>query len=709
MKKLTALFVFAISFFNALNLNAQAAPEQYEGVALQGFYWDSFHINGTYPSTDWLSLTALADELADDFSLIWLPPSGWAGSGSTGYNQKYWFNHNSAWGTQEELINLIKTLKAKGTGAIADVVVNHRGTINGWYTFAEETYKGVTHTFGLDAICYYDEMRDSIASPKPAGAEDTGENFGGCRDLDHTKQYVRDAIKAHLDFLKNELGYVGYRWDMVKGFAPEYVGEYNVASDNQFSVGERYDHNYNDLAWWIDGTKKDNQIRSGAFDFCLKNQLKQACDHNNWGNLQYAGNPSGLIGTEGFRRFAWTFVDNHDTDRVDDERIWTNVLAANAYIISHPGIPVVFYKHWHDYKEQISEMIYARKYVKVHSQSAVEIWNPQGNDIYLAKITGKTGDLLVKVGTRYDIGFDPTEQGFVLRASGTNYAIWTKGGSAPVERLKLSVTPASGLYEGGTTATFACEGGTPPYTIYYTLNETEPTTSSATISSGATLNISQRTTLKAFAKDAAGAQTTVETRLYRTDSREPITITWRNDCNWTDSVCFYAWLDLVPDLLGAWPGLKMTPDANGFYSYTFDIEYQNVNFVIGNGKAAGKHQTVDVKDVIESGCYQILCNETSPLEPWKNLVRVSDCSTSGTKNVNVENDFSIYPNPVYNDLNIEFSTAINGQKAEITDISGKKIFSCDVQQPLRKIDVSGLSAGIYFIKIGNQIEKFIKR
>ncbi|MDE5868634.1 MAG: hypothetical protein K2H18_00235, partial [Muribaculaceae bacterium] len=45
-------------------------PEKYEGVMLQGFYWDS------YKDTKWTNLESQADELSKYFKLIWIPNSG---------------------------------------------------------------------------------------------------------------------------------------------------------------------------------------------------------------------------------------------------------------------------------------------------------------------------------------------------------------------------------------------------------------------------------------------------------------------------------------------------------------------------------------------------------------------------------------------------------------------------------------------------------
>ena len=99
MKKLTS-FIFYLSFFIfPLATHAQGWPQEYDGVMLQGFYWDS------YTASKWTKLESQVDELANYFSLVWIPQSAKAASEpSMGYNPLYWFsNYNSSFGTEAEL------------------------------------------------------------------------------------------------------------------------------------------------------------------------------------------------------------------------------------------------------------------------------------------------------------------------------------------------------------------------------------------------------------------------------------------------------------------------------------------------------------------------------------------------------------------------------------------------------------------------------
>lgn len=114
---------------SAFGAKAVGWPANYDGVMLQGFYWDSYKVTG------WTNLTSQADELSKYFQLIWIPNSA-KSEGGMGYHPIYWFtNHNTDFGTEAELRTMIKTFKEKGTGMIADVIINHRNGVSNWTNF----------------------------------------------------------------------------------------------------------------------------------------------------------------------------------------------------------------------------------------------------------------------------------------------------------------------------------------------------------------------------------------------------------------------------------------------------------------------------------------------------------------------------------------------------------------------------------------------
>ena len=195
-------------------LRAQAWPENYDGVMLQGFYWDSFS------ASQWSKLEGQADDLASSFSLVWIPQSGNCGGTSMGYDDLWWFNnYDSSFGTEQSLRSMIRTFRDKGLLTIADVVINHRRNVSNWVDFPKETYKGETYEMLSTDICRNDDDGATLNWATQNGYQlsannDTGEGWGGMRDIDHTSANVQRIVKAYLDFLINDLGYSGFRYDM---------------------------------------------------------------------------------------------------------------------------------------------------------------------------------------------------------------------------------------------------------------------------------------------------------------------------------------------------------------------------------------------------------------------------------------------------------------------------------------------------------------
>lgn len=390
-------------------------PSNYQGVMLQGFYWDS------YQDTKWTNLEAQAYELSKYFKLIWIPNSGKCAF--MGYMPQYWFtNHNSAFGTEEELLSMISTFKAKGTGFIADCVINHRNGVTSWYDFPVEQWNGRTWKIGLEGICSNDEMAYTPGQPKPTGNPDTGDNFDGCRDLDHTNANVQDNCKNYVKCLIEKYGYAGMRYDMVKGYGGQYNKIYNQYANVEYSVGEYWDANYDAVAGWINATGKT----SAAFDFPCKYAINEAFSSDDMRKLVWKANgttdqPAGMIHF-GYPRYAVTFVDNHDTYR-DGSKFNGNVIAANAFILMSPGTPCVFLPHYQSYKSQIQTLIQIRNAVGIHNESAVKVLRST-NDCYMAEITGKNGKAVVKIGSAMASpdGYSNSD----IKAAGNDYCVWTK-------------------------------------------------------------------------------------------------------------------------------------------------------------------------------------------------------------------------------------------------------------------------------------------
>ena len=391
-----------------LLLMAQGWPANYGGVMLQSFEWDG------YAATKWSALTANADELSQCFDLIWVPQSGFIPGNpastpakSMGYNDVYWLKQDSYFGTETELRNMISTFKSKGTGIIADVVINHKNGATNWTDFPNESKNGYSLTWNPTAnICRTDECNRS--GYPTTGANDTGDDFDGCRDLDHTNSQVQQNIITYQKFLLNDLGYAGIRLDMVKGYGGQYTKIYNQATNPTFSVGEYWDGDYNAVMNWVNATGKT----SAAFDFPLKYIINEAVGNGNYGALSNKG----IAGDPNNSRYAVTFIDNHDTGR-DGNAIAKDWSAANAVILAMPGTPCIWIKHYNVDKTSIKAMIFARRAAGVHNQSSI-VQQEYSNNGYIIRTKGTNGEVCVQLGGAANNG---TPSGMKLVAQGDNY------------------------------------------------------------------------------------------------------------------------------------------------------------------------------------------------------------------------------------------------------------------------------------------------
>ena len=407
-------------------------PAQYGGVMLQAFYWDSFD------DSQWTELQAQADQFAGTFDLVWIPQSGNCGGQSMGYDDLYWFdNYNSSFGNEQQLRQLITTFKSKGIKTIADVVINHRRNVSNWVDFPKETYKGVTYEMKSTDICANDDNGATKTWATQNGYtlstnNDTGEGWDGMRDLDHKSENVQTIVKAYLDFLKNDLGYAGFRYDMVKGYSASYTAIYNAAAMPEFSVGECWDGTAK-IKSWIEGTKKDGQIQSAAFDFQFRYTVRNAMNNGNYSRLAQQNDgswplvSSNLDGGK-YRRYAVTFVENHDTERRSNaaqDPLLKDTLAANAYMMAMPGTPCVFLKHWQAYKQEIANMVAVRKAVGINSES-VPTQVAANMNYYAVQVAGTGGrQLLCVVGTK---AADYTPDGAWKKVlSGYHYIYYVQG------------------------------------------------------------------------------------------------------------------------------------------------------------------------------------------------------------------------------------------------------------------------------------------
>ena len=618
------IYFTLIALLASINMFAQGWPANYSGVMLQGFSWDS------YDYSQWTVLEKQADDMKGFIDLVWLPQSGKCIETTQvmGYKPYYYFNQNSSFGTEAELRSLIAKFKANGIGAIADVVVNHRNT-DGWFTFPTETYNGVTYKMQPTDICKND---DGGATAKQATKEgvslsnnnDEGQDWDGCRDLDHKSANVQKIIKAYLKFLKEDIGYTGFRYDMVKGFSGSHVADYNDATGVEFSVGEYWDGNPS-IINWINKTNK----KSAAFDFQFRYNVRDAVgvkdnkvvSAQNWSKLKSDYN---LMHDATYRQYAITFVENHDMQyRSADEQLdplKRDTLAANAYMLAMPGTPCVFQPHWRAYKQEIKSMIEARKLAGITNMS--NYTNKMAQTYCFAnETTGNKAKLIVVVGNKTKAYTPSADYAQILEGYHYRYYL-----SKSAETAWCNIP--SGEYEAGFKAKLTAVSQNSNAKLVYTTDGTAPTAKSKQVATGSTINIDNTCTLKVGLL-INGNVTGIRTYNYTIKAFEPYTITVYANAdqvtNWGSAMYFYAW-NTSGEFTEKWPGTAVTATKtlNGKKWYYMDFKIKSkdaiVNIIFNQGK--NKKQSVDMNAGNSTKFYEITTTQSNGKYTCKDVTAI---------------------------------------------------------------------------------------
>ena len=269
---------------------------------------------------------------------------------------------------------------------------------------------------------------------------------------------------------------MGWRYDLVHGYRANWLALYNKRTQPTFSVGEYdWDKQPEQRGWaWYTATRPgDFASTSSVFDFFTMFVLKDnKGKYDPWYGF---GNGLGLVGdtTDNipWKDRAVTFLENHDTGYRTNEdgtpqqgheqdnflNNW-QVEQGYAYILTHPGVPCVYWKHYFewgkDLHDKIQALINARKVAGVNAASALLLQNnARQKGIYAARVQGKKGDLYVRIGGA-DTDWQPSSSGYKSYreyAQGTNWKVWIAlPGNPPVKQAPLPpALPAPPPYQSG--------------------------------------------------------------------------------------------------------------------------------------------------------------------------------------------------------------------------------------------------------------------
>lgn len=420
----------------------KAVPSECQDVMLQAFYWLSNEDN-SYGGSQWSTLKSQADEISAYFDLVWLPPSC-NSNDKMGYLPKEYHNQNSKMGMRATLTQLIAALHNGGTRVIADVVINHAANKSSWVDFMDQDFGTTYGKFSPQStwITSNDEAQGhgQLGSNADDGQESNA-NYGSARDWDHKNSNVQTMFRAYLKWLKNVMLYDGFRFDYCGGYHVSHVNDYVSNAKPYFSVMEYWNGNASTLKQRIDDANKNTL----TFDFAqFYTAFQQGIAGGNYSKLVKPG-----LRGQGYSKYAVTFIDNHDTfnrsdignsdcgNSKDGSSSLNNkslIMQCNAYLLSMPGVPCVFWPHWYKYKSDIKQMIHARKMAGIHSESTVQ--EESGSGYYRATIQGKYGSVKLMLGSAARDDAQP--QGYTQAVKGSTYAMYYTGSGNAIENVEVA-------------------------------------------------------------------------------------------------------------------------------------------------------------------------------------------------------------------------------------------------------------------------------
>jgi Starch-binding module 26/Secretion system C-terminal sorting domain len=173
-----------------------------------------------------------------------------------------------------------------------------------------------------------------------------------------------------------------------------------------------------------------------------------------------------------------------------------------------------------------------------------------------------------------------------------------------------------------------------------------------------------------------------------------ITVSFKKPTDWgATGVSLWAWTGSSTNLFSAWPGVAMTDNGNGWYSYTFASSVSNVNVIFSK---AGSPQTVDITGITTSTCYQ-----QNGLNGSKLTLITANCPTNGISLPDAVMQAEVYPQPAtdYFRVQLPVSATDDSYILKIIDLNGNEIRQESFSGSSTPVIRTKLSSGLYIIHI----------
>lgn len=329
-------------------------------IVLQGFNWTSHHNNKHYNHIN----DSMIDKMKQmNITKIWLPPSS-KSRDPEGYYPLDYYDHDSAYGTKDELKSLLGTCKDNDIDVMGELVC--------WYDFCGHNrtpYKFNDIEYDIHSESLYDAYEEYLLHMKDIGFTDIRMDFLKSKECYDLGLYVSNLKSVE------DLNFVGEYWT-----AMNYEGEYLMNNQN---------NHRQEIVDYIDKTHG----KFDMFDFTLKGVLQEALNKREYWRLCDERNL--LPGVNGwYASNAVTFIDNHDTL---GQHLWAFshdkdiVVAGYAYIMTHPGTPCIYYDHFFDLQHELLKLSEICSLITNNNVTILEACN----NLYKAKIGN---NIIIQIG-----------------------------------------------------------------------------------------------------------------------------------------------------------------------------------------------------------------------------------------------------------------------------------------------------------------------
>lgn len=240
-------------------------------------------------------------------------------------------------GTREKLERCVAILRANGIDVYVELVENQRkGGDDFKYRYIDADGKPGGGRFAKDKGDFHPNVPQD-----PGVIQDFsfGDDLAPINGI--PKDHCLNGLLASADWLTRSLDIQGYRLDDGKGVSTVFTRTLlnHGTIKGKFAAGEVFDENLGLVRGWISAVNG----QASAFDFPLRKLLKEMTNNAGFFEMSQLDH-AGLAGADPFHAVTW--VENHDTNEDNNNKIVSNKPQAYAYILTSECYQCVFYKDY---------------------------------------------------------------------------------------------------------------------------------------------------------------------------------------------------------------------------------------------------------------------------------------------------------------------------------------------------------------------------